>query len=71
MAKPGLISITIFNIIGQWNQYLLPVALHAGRRAREEKWLLTQGIANISIVGRLPGRLGGAVRRADHRRSCR
>ena len=28
MARPGLISITIFNIIGQWEQYLLPVVLH-------------------------------------------
>ena len=30
MAKPGLISITIFNILGQWNQYLLPMVLLAG-----------------------------------------
>ena len=27
MAKPGLISVTIFNIIGQWTQYLLPLVL--------------------------------------------
>ena len=47
MAKPGLVSITIFNIIGQWNQYLLPVALMQGEGA-EQKWVLTQGIANIS-----------------------
>ena len=46
MAKPGLISITIFNIIGQWNQYLLPIVLLSG--AVEDKWVLTQGIANIS-----------------------
>ena len=31
----------------------------------DQKWVLTQGIANISVVGRLPGGLGGAVRRAD------
>jgi N-acetylglucosamine transport system permease protein len=48
MAKPGLVSITIFNILGQWNQYLLPVALMQGENA-EEKWVLTQGIASISI----------------------
>ena len=30
MARPGLVSITIFNIIGQWNQYLLPLVLLAG-----------------------------------------
>ncbi|GAA4440773.1 carbohydrate ABC transporter permease [Phytohabitans houttuyneae] len=48
MARPALVSITIFNIIGQWNQYLLPVALMQGEGA-EEKWVLTQGIANISV----------------------
>jgi N-acetylglucosamine transport system permease protein len=47
MAKPGLVSITIFNIIGQWNQYVLPVALLPGGEA-QSKWLLTQGIASIS-----------------------
>ncbi|RJL35393.1 carbohydrate ABC transporter permease [Bailinhaonella thermotolerans] len=46
MAKPGLISITIFNVLGQWNQYLLPIVLLPGNV--EDKWLLTQGIANIS-----------------------
>jgi N-acetylglucosamine transport system permease protein len=46
MAKPGLISITIFNILGQWNQYLLPIVLLSG--AVEDKWVLTQGIANIN-----------------------
>jgi N-acetylglucosamine transport system permease protein len=49
MAKPGLISITIFNIIGQWNQYLLPVALMQGENA-DQKYVLTQGIARISIA---------------------
>jgi len=48
MAKPGLVSITIFNILGQWNQYLLPVALMQGENA-DQKWVLTQGIASISI----------------------
>jgi N-acetylglucosamine transport system permease protein len=47
MAKPGLVSITIFNVIGQWNQYVLPVALLQGEGA-EDKWVLTQGIADIS-----------------------
>ncbi|WP_436499035.1 carbohydrate ABC transporter permease [Actinokineospora sp. HUAS TT18] len=46
MAKPGLISITIFNVIGQWNQYLLPIVLLSG--SVEDKWVITQGIANIS-----------------------
>ncbi|WP_406312740.1 carbohydrate ABC transporter permease [Streptosporangium sp. NBC_01639] len=46
MARPGLISITIFNILGQWNQYLLPIVLLSGNV--EDKWLITQGVANIS-----------------------
>jgi len=47
MAKSGLVSITIFNIVGQWNQYLLPLAIMQGAGA-DSKWVLTQGIANIS-----------------------
>ena len=48
MARSGLVSITIFNIVGQWNQYLLPVAIMQGQGA-DRKWVLTQGIANISV----------------------
>ncbi|WP_327090071.1 carbohydrate ABC transporter permease [Nonomuraea sp. NBC_01738] len=47
MAKPGLVSITIFNVLGQWNQYLLPLVLLAGDK---DKWLITQGIADISTI---------------------
>ncbi|MGN9846443.1 carbohydrate ABC transporter permease [Nonomuraea sp. H19] len=47
MAKPGLISLTIFNLIGQWAQYLLPLVLMAGAK---DKWMLTQGIADISTA---------------------
>ncbi len=47
MARSGLISITIFNIVGQWNQYLLPTVVLSGAGA-DTKWVLTQGIANIS-----------------------
>jgi len=45
MAKPGLISVTIFNIIGQWAQYLLPLVLMQST----DKYVLTQGIAAISV----------------------
>jgi N-acetylglucosamine transport system permease protein len=48
MARSGLISITIFNIVGQWNQYLLPVVILQGAGA-DSKWVLTQGIANVSV----------------------
>ncbi|WP_336206175.1 carbohydrate ABC transporter permease [Nonomuraea sp. LPB2021202275-12-8] len=47
MAKPGLVSITIFNVLGQWNQYLLPLVLLA---RDQEDWVITQGIANISTL---------------------
>ncbi|MFI6479182.1 carbohydrate ABC transporter permease [Nonomuraea sp. NPDC050663] len=46
MAKPGLVSITIFNVLGQWNQYLLPLALITDR----DKYVITQGIADISTI---------------------
>jgi N-acetylglucosamine transport system permease protein len=49
MAKPGLVSITIFNIIGQWNQYILPVTLMQGEGG-DSKYVLTQGIARISTA---------------------
>ncbi|MFG2050348.1 carbohydrate ABC transporter permease [Micromonospora sp. NPDC048935] len=45
MAKPGLISVAIFNIIGQWAQYQLPLVLLSSK----DKWVLTQGIAEISV----------------------
>lgn len=44
MAKPGLVGITIFNVIGQWNQYMFPTLLISD----PDKWQLTQGIARIS-----------------------
>jgi N-acetylglucosamine transport system permease protein len=49
MARPGLISIGIFNILGQWNQYLLPIILLQGQGA-DKKYVLTQGIASISVA---------------------
>lgn len=29
MAKPGLASVAVFNFLGLWNQYLIPVAINA------------------------------------------
>ncbi|MFI6326037.1 carbohydrate ABC transporter permease [Nonomuraea sp. NPDC050556] len=46
MARPGIVSITIFNVLGQWNQYQLPLVLLQDR----DKWVLTQGIADISTA---------------------
>ncbi|MEV4760968.1 carbohydrate ABC transporter permease [Micromonospora sp. NPDC049559] len=46
MAKPGLVSVAIFNVIGQWGQYQLPLVLLSNAK---DKWVLTQGIADISV----------------------
>jgi N-acetylglucosamine transport system permease protein len=50
LAKPGLISVGIFNLIGQWAQYLLPLYLIPGGEDTQSRWLLTQGIASISTA---------------------
>jgi len=41
MAKPGLLSVGIFNVLGQWNQFVLPSFLSP------EKPVLSQGIATL------------------------
>jgi len=50
MAKSGLVSVGIFNVIGQWAQYLLPLYLIPGGEEFQERWVLTQGIASISTA---------------------
>jgi N-acetylglucosamine transport system permease protein len=45
MAKPGLISIGIFNFIGQWNQYLIPLVLVSD----DSKFVISQGLANLAV----------------------
>lgn len=45
MAKPGLISLTLFNFLGHWNQYILPVTLMGDR----DKRVLAQGIASLAV----------------------
>ncbi|MFF4224057.1 carbohydrate ABC transporter permease [Streptomyces sp. L500] len=46
MAKPGLISVGIFNFLGQWNQYLLPTVLNVGD---DDKKLLPQGLVALAV----------------------
>lgn len=41
LAQPGLVSIGIFNFLGMWNQYLLPVIL----MTIPTRYVLTQGLA--------------------------
>jgi ABC-type glycerol-3-phosphate transport system permease component len=44
MAAPGLASVAIFNFLGLWNQFLLPVALNTKR----ENYVLSQGMASFA-----------------------
>jgi len=43
LATPGLMSVTIFNFLGLWNQYLLPVVLNTD----EDKYVLAQGLKSL------------------------
>lgn len=45
MARPGLVSVAIFNFLGQWNQYLLPVVL----MTEPDKRVLAQGLASLAV----------------------
>ena len=44
MAAPGMAGVAIFNFLGLWNQFLLPVALNTDRN----NYVLTQGMASFS-----------------------
>ncbi|AVT37910.1 carbohydrate ABC transporter permease [Plantactinospora sp. BB1] len=45
LARPGLVSIAIFNFLGLWNQYLLPLVLNPD----PERYVLAQGLAALSV----------------------
>ncbi|WP_416904528.1 carbohydrate ABC transporter permease [Micromonospora echinospora] len=45
LARPGLISIAIFNFLGLWNQYLLPLVLNPD----PDRYVLAQGLAALSV----------------------
>ena len=42
MARPGMASVAIFNFLGLWNQFLLPIALNTNPK----NYVLTQGMAS-------------------------
>ncbi|MGS2615405.1 carbohydrate ABC transporter permease [Micromonospora sp. LZ34] len=46
MARPGLISIAIFNFLSHWNQFILPQVLMQGD---DSKWVLAQGLAALAV----------------------
>jgi N-acetylglucosamine transport system permease protein len=45
LAKSGLIAMGIFNFLGQWNQFLLPLVLLPD----EDKYLLSQGLYFLAV----------------------
>ncbi|MDT0305702.1 carbohydrate ABC transporter permease [Streptomyces sp. DSM 44917] len=46
MARPGLVSVGIFNFLGQWNQFVLPRVLNVGD---ESDAVLPQGLAALMV----------------------
>ena len=42
---PGLISVGIFNCLGQWNQYMLPTVVNTD----PDKHVLTQGLVQLAV----------------------
>ena len=52
LAAPGLLSMAIFNFLGMWNQYVLPLVLVSD----ENKYMLSQGLAFLLfkyLIGKL------------------
>ena len=45
LAQPGLIAVGIFNILGQWNQFILPLVLNPN----QDNYVLSQGLAFLAI----------------------
>jgi N-acetylglucosamine transport system permease protein len=45
MARPGLVAVGIFNFLGLWNQYLLPLVLNSD----PDRYVLAQGLAALSV----------------------
>jgi N-acetylglucosamine transport system permease protein len=46
MARPGLVSVAIFNFLSHWNQFILPQVLMQGD---ESKWVLAQGLTALAV----------------------
>jgi N-acetylglucosamine transport system permease protein len=44
MARPGLATVAILNVVGLWNQFLLPIALNTN----PDNYVLTQGMAQFA-----------------------
>jgi N-acetylglucosamine transport system permease protein len=50
MARPGLVSVAIFNVLGQWNQFLLPQTLMQRQTSFDpDRSVLAQGLVALAI----------------------
>jgi N-acetylglucosamine transport system permease protein len=50
MARPGLVSVGIFNILGQWNQFVFPQVLMQPRSGFDaDRSVLAQGLVALAI----------------------
>jgi N-acetylglucosamine transport system permease protein len=61
MAKPGLVSVGIFNVLGQWNQYVLPLVLMQGDESVQRRWVLAQGVRNLAVTSGYRGDHGALL----------
>ncbi|MEU5724899.1 carbohydrate ABC transporter permease [Micromonospora sp. NPDC047738] len=56
MARPGLISVAIFNFLSHWNQFLLPAVLLEGDPS---KYVLAQGLSALAVSQGYQGDFSG------------
>jgi len=51
LAKPGLVTMAIFNFLGQWNQFILPTLLmdNTGLPEGQTNYVLSQGLYFLQI----------------------
>lgn len=45
LARPGLVSIAIFNVLGQWNQLLIPLVINPN----QSNYLISQGLQFLVV----------------------
>ncbi|BCB78471.1 carbohydrate ABC transporter permease [Phytohabitans flavus] len=56
MARPGLISVGIFNFLAQWNQFILPQVLMPND---ESRYVLAQGLSALAVSQGYQGDFSG------------
>ena len=51
LAQPGLVTMAIFNFLGQWNQFILPTLLmdSTGLQAGQTRYVLAQGLYFLTL----------------------